>query len=53
MNWSPGALTSDLSPRSGLLCLPTLSTHGYEVIRRKAIPRNDSSPGRVPAAIAR
>jgi len=22
----------------GLLCLPTLSTHGYEVIRRDAIP---------------
>lgn len=26
-----------LSPRSGLLCLPTLSTHGYEVIPRDAI----------------
>jgi putative aminopeptidase FrvX len=27
-----------LSPRAGLLCLPTLSTHGYEVIAREAIP---------------
>ncbi|HET7668518.1 MAG TPA: M20/M25/M40 family metallo-hydrolase [Mycobacterium sp.] len=26
------------SARAGLLCLPTLSTHGYEVIRRDAIP---------------
>jgi putative aminopeptidase FrvX len=26
-----------LSPRAGLLCLPTLSTHGYEVIRNDAI----------------
>lgn len=26
-----------LSPRAGLLCLPTLSTHGYEVISRDAI----------------
>ena len=26
-----------LSPRAGLLCLPTLSTHGYEVIHRDAI----------------
>jgi putative aminopeptidase FrvX len=26
-----------LSPRAGLLCLPTMSTHGYEVIRRDAI----------------
>jgi putative aminopeptidase FrvX len=26
-----------LSPRAGLLCLPTLSTHGYEVIRSDAI----------------
>jgi putative aminopeptidase FrvX len=25
------------SPRAGLLCLPTLSTHGYEVIRQDAI----------------
>jgi putative aminopeptidase FrvX len=25
------------SPRAGLLCLPTLSTHGYEVIKRDAI----------------
>jgi putative aminopeptidase FrvX len=41
-----GALESDasqakaagLSPRAGLLCLPTLSTHGYEVIAREAIP---------------
>lgn len=27
-----------LSPRAGLLCLPTLSTHGYEVIAHEAIP---------------
>ena len=26
-----------LTPRAGLLCLPTLSTHGYEVVRRSAI----------------
>jgi putative aminopeptidase FrvX len=26
-----------LTPRAGLLCLPTLSTHGYEVISRDAI----------------
>jgi hypothetical protein len=26
-----------LSPRAGLLCLPMLSTHGYEVITRDAI----------------
>ncbi|OBF04190.1 peptidase M42 [Mycobacterium sp. ACS4054] len=26
-----------LTPRAGLLCLPTLSTHGYEVIPRRAI----------------
>jgi len=32
------AKASGLSPRAGLLCLPTLSTHGYEVIRRDAIP---------------
>ena len=29
---------SGLSPRAGLLCLPTLSTHGYEVVARNAIP---------------
>lgn len=28
---------SGLTPRAGLLCLPTLSTHGYEVIPRNAI----------------
>ncbi|MEB3981605.1 peptidase M42 [Mycobacterium sp. 663a-19] len=28
---------SGLTPRAGLLCLPTLSTHGFEVIRRDAI----------------
>jgi len=41
-----GAFESDAShskatgiaPRAGLLCLPTLSTHGYEVIARDAIP---------------
>jgi putative aminopeptidase FrvX len=32
------AKASGLSPQAGLLCLPTLSTHGYEVIRRDAIP---------------
>lgn len=26
-----------MSPRAGLLCLPTLSTHGYEVIAKDAI----------------
>jgi putative aminopeptidase FrvX len=31
------AKASALSPRAGLLCLPTLSTHGYEVIARDAI----------------
>jgi putative aminopeptidase FrvX len=31
------AKASGLSPRAGLLCLPTLSTHGYEVIRCDAI----------------
>lgn len=32
------ALASGHSPRGGLLCLPTLSTHGYEVIKADAIP---------------
>jgi putative aminopeptidase FrvX len=32
------AKSSGLSLRAGLLCLPTLSTHGYEVISRDAIP---------------
>lgn len=36
------AKASGLSPRAGLLCLPTLSTHGYEVIRRDAIPEMSS-----------
>jgi putative aminopeptidase FrvX len=31
------AKANGLSPRAGLLCLPTLSTHGYEVISRTAI----------------
>lgn len=31
------AKASGLSPRAGPLCLPTLSTHGYEVIARDAI----------------
>ena len=31
------AEASGVSPRAGLLCLPTLSTHGYEVIGRNAI----------------
>ena len=28
---------SGLTPRAGLLCLPTLSTHGFEVIPRNAV----------------
>lgn len=31
------AKASGLAPRAALLCLPTLSTHGYEVIAREAI----------------
>ncbi|MDT5140507.1 MAG: hypothetical protein QOD58_4769 [Mycobacterium sp.] len=31
------AKASGLTPRAGLLCLPTLSTHGFEVIARNAI----------------
>jgi putative aminopeptidase FrvX len=31
------AKANGLTPRAGLLCLPTLSTHGYEVISRNAI----------------
>jgi putative aminopeptidase FrvX len=36
------AKASGLTPRAGLLCLPTLSTHGYEVIARQAIPAMSS-----------
>ena len=32
------AKASGLAARAGLLCLPTLSTHGYDVIAREAIP---------------
>jgi putative aminopeptidase FrvX len=32
------AKANGVAARAGLLCLPTLSTHGYEVIRRDAIP---------------
>ncbi len=32
------AKASGISPKAALLCLPTLSTHGYEVIARDAIP---------------
>jgi putative aminopeptidase FrvX len=32
------AKANGLSARAGLLCLPTLSTHGYEVVHREAIP---------------
>jgi putative aminopeptidase FrvX len=32
------AKAAGISARAGLLCLPTLSTHGYEVISREAIP---------------
>jgi putative aminopeptidase FrvX len=31
------AKAGGLAPRAGLLCVPTLSTHGYEVISRDAI----------------
>jgi putative aminopeptidase FrvX len=31
------AKASGLTPRAGLLCLPTLSTHAHEVIARSAI----------------
>ncbi|WP_264917336.1 peptidase M42, partial [Mycobacterium kiyosense] len=31
------AKANGLTPRAGLLCLPTLSTHGFEVIARSAI----------------
>ncbi|QLL06931.1 M20/M25/M40 family metallo-hydrolase [Mycobacterium vicinigordonae] len=31
------AKANGLTPRAGLLCLPTLSTHGFEVIARTAI----------------
>jgi putative aminopeptidase FrvX len=31
------AKANGLTPRAGLLCLPTLSTHGYEVVSRRAI----------------
>jgi putative aminopeptidase FrvX len=33
------AKAAGLSPRAGLLCLPTLSTHGFEVVAREAIPQ--------------
>lgn len=32
------AKANGLTPRAGLLCVPTLSTHGYEVLTRDAIP---------------
>jgi putative aminopeptidase FrvX len=32
------AKASGLTARAGLLCVPTLSTHGYEVIAHEAIP---------------
>lgn len=31
------SMANGLTPRAALLCLPTLSTHGYEVISRRAI----------------
>ncbi|HZC53018.1 MAG TPA: peptidase M42, partial [Mycobacterium sp.] len=31
------AKANGLTPRAGLLCLPTLSTHGFEVMARSAI----------------
>ncbi len=42
---------SGLSPRAGLLCLPTLSPHGYEVIRRDGIGEMSAGPRRIPAAL--
>lgn len=33
------AKAGGLTPKAALLCLPTLSTHGYEVISRRAIPQ--------------
>lgn len=33
------AKSTGLTPRAGLLCVPTLSTHGYEVIAPEAIPQ--------------
>jgi putative aminopeptidase FrvX len=45
------AKAGGLSPPAGLLCLPTLSTHGYEVIAREAIAAMADVPGRVPAAL--
>lgn len=32
------AKAAGLTARAGLLCIPTMSTHGYEVIAREAIP---------------
>jgi putative aminopeptidase FrvX len=32
------AKATGLAAKAGLLCLPTLNTHGYEVIAREAIP---------------
>src|ERR1700734_2228951 len=37
MSESSHSKASGLTPRAGLLCLPTLSTHGFEVIPRAAI----------------
>lgn len=31
------AKANGLTPRAGLLCLPTLSTHGFEVMARSAV----------------
>jgi hypothetical protein len=42
------AKASGLSPRVGLLCLPTLSTYGYEVMRRDAIPEMSGGARRIP-----
>ena len=35
---SSHAKATGLSAKAGLLCLPTLNTHGYEVVAREAIP---------------
>lgn len=47
------AKANGLTPRAGLLCLPTLSTHGYEVISRQAIPAMAEGARRVPPSAHR
>jgi len=33
------AKAGGLTAKAALLCLPTMSTHGYEVVAREAIPQ--------------